>query len=36
MRRLAAALLTLVFTGSSNAQQIGQTRPKDAQENYTL
>src|SRR3954465_3100025 len=36
MRRLAAALLTVAFAGSANAQQIGQNRPKDAQENYTL
>src|SRR3569833_4329503 len=36
MRRLAGALLALTFAGSSTAQQIGQNRPKDAQENYTL
>src|SRR4051812_39780426 len=36
MRRLAAALLTVAFACSANAQQIGQNRPKDAQENYTL
>jgi VWFA-related protein len=36
MRRLAALVLALAITGSCNAQQIGQNRPKDAQENYTL
>ena len=36
MRRLAAQVLALAITGSCNAQQIGQNRPKDAQENYTL
>ena len=36
MPRLAAALLTFAFAVTSNAQQIGQNRPKDAQENYTL
>jgi VWFA-related protein len=36
MRRLAAALLIVAFAGSANAQQIGQNRTKDAQENYTL
>jgi len=36
MRRLAAALLMIAFAGPSNAQQIGQNRSKDAQENYTL
>ena len=36
MRRLAAHVLALAITGSCNAQQIGQNRPKDAQENYTL
>ena len=36
MRRLATALLTVAFAASSNAQQIGQNRPKDAPENYTL
>src|SRR3954463_6894522 len=36
MRRLAAALLTFAFVGSSNAQQIGQNRPKDTQGSYTL
>jgi VWFA-related protein len=36
MRRLATALLTVAFAASSNAQQIGQNRPQDAPENYTL
>ncbi|MBS1802548.1 MAG: VWA domain-containing protein [Acidobacteria bacterium] len=36
MRRLAAVMLTLALASSSNAQQIGQNRPNDAQENYTL
>src|SRR3569833_422422 len=36
MRRLAAQVLALAITGSCCAQQIGQNRTKDPQENYTL
>ena len=36
MRKLATALLALTLADFSSAQQIGQNRPKDEQENYTL
>ena len=36
MRRLAVAMLAITVGGASNAQQIGQNRPRDARESYTL
>jgi VWFA-related protein len=36
MRRLAALLLVIAFAGSSSAQQIGQNRSPDAQDNLTM
>ncbi|HEY2470354.1 MAG TPA: VWA domain-containing protein [Terracidiphilus sp.] len=36
MRKLAAFLLALTFVSSSTAQQIGQNRPADAQDNFTM
>jgi VWFA-related protein len=36
MWRLAAVSLAIALTASSNAQQIGQNSPKDAQENFTV
>jgi VWFA-related protein len=36
MRKLIALLLASIFTASSTAQQVGQNRPADAQENFTM
>jgi len=36
MRKLAALLLASIFAASSTAQQIGQNKPADAQDNYTM
>src|SRR5690348_4450959 len=36
MRKLAAFLSALIFTVSSTAQQIGQNRSPDAQDNFTM
>ncbi len=36
MRKLAAMLLAFIFAASSTAQQIGQNRSADAQDNYTM
>ena len=36
MRRLAALLLAYVFAASATAQQIGQNRSPNAQDNYTM
>ena len=36
MRKLAALLLAASFAVSSTAQQIGQNRPADAQDNFTM
>jgi VWFA-related protein len=36
VRRIVVAWLSLAFAGSSIAQQIGQNRPGNAQDNYTL
>jgi len=36
MRKLAALLLALFFAVSSTAQQIGQNRPAEAQDTYTM
>ena len=36
MRKLIAVLLAFIFAASSSAQQIGQNRPANAQDNYTM
>ena len=36
MRKLAAMLVAFIFASSSPAQQIGQNRPADAQDNFTM
>ena len=36
MRKLAALLLASIFAASSTAQQVGQNKPADAQDNYTM
>ena len=36
MRKLAALLLAYIFAVSSTAQQIGQNRSADGQDNYTM
>jgi VWFA-related protein len=36
MRKLTAALIVFIFAASSMAQQIGQNRPADGQDNFTM
>ena len=36
MRKLAALLLASIFAASSTAQQVGQNRPANTQDNYTM